>query len=322
MKLRHLFLCLFRRVRDDVLHRSFLVVIVFSDERRKQRKPYIYGGVSVSQEVLAHKPMLEKYARNMAWECLNVLLAIIQVRSGGTLERRYAVLGIWGFPELLVGNPLNKAASISRNCSRETKGCGLNQRDSIHNYGGGFLDLGRTEKNTPLNWQRLRKGQIRRKKSLHQPLLREKNEGLAIFLWKYVLCLLVSQYLTVAQFNDEQFYDYHGQALSIGLDIIMCTGRFPLHFPLTVQDWCSGVMESRNRLPRTAQEQYNVTQHIPVRSKSEDLVFFLHLQRQNLHHPCELCKEITRCTMPEIPWLHEPDEICTSAPCGAGRIKQ
>ncbi len=59
------------------------------------------GGVSVSQEVLAHKPMLEKYAREYGIEeCLNVLLAIIQVESGGTLEDVIQSSGLWGFPEL------------------------------------------------------------------------------------------------------------------------------------------------------------------------------------------------------------------------------
>ena len=61
-----------------------LVVIVFSDEEDGgSGGNLIYGGVSVSQEVLAHKPMLEKSAREYGIEeYLNVLLAIIQVESG------------------------------------------------------------------------------------------------------------------------------------------------------------------------------------------------------------------------------------------------
>ncbi len=51
--------------------------------------------MSMSQEVLAHKPMLEKYAKEYGIEeYLNVLLAIIQVESGGTLEDVMQVLGI------------------------------------------------------------------------------------------------------------------------------------------------------------------------------------------------------------------------------------
>ena len=46
-----------------------------------------YGGVNVSAEVLAHKPMVEKYAKEYGVEeYVNILLAIIQVESGGTAE--------------------------------------------------------------------------------------------------------------------------------------------------------------------------------------------------------------------------------------------
>ena len=87
MKLRHLFFAcsgVFVMMFSPLL----LVVIVFSDEEDGgSGGNLIYGGVSVSQEVLAHKPMLEKYAKEYGIEeYLNVLLAIIQVESGGTLE--------------------------------------------------------------------------------------------------------------------------------------------------------------------------------------------------------------------------------------------
>ena len=83
MKLRHLFFAC-SGVFVMMFFLLLLVVIVFSDE--EDGGNLIYGGVSVSQEVLAHKPMLEKYAREYGIEeYLNVLLAIIQVESGGTL---------------------------------------------------------------------------------------------------------------------------------------------------------------------------------------------------------------------------------------------
>jgi hypothetical protein len=87
MKLRHLFFAC-SGVFVMMFSLLLLVVIVFSDEEDGgSGGNLIYGGVSVSQEVLAHKPMLEKYAREYGIEeYLNVLLAIIQVESGGTLE--------------------------------------------------------------------------------------------------------------------------------------------------------------------------------------------------------------------------------------------
>ena len=44
-------------------------------------------GMNLSAEVLKHQPMVEKYARESGIsEYVNVLLAIIQVESGGTAE--------------------------------------------------------------------------------------------------------------------------------------------------------------------------------------------------------------------------------------------
>ena len=46
-----------------------------------------FGGMNLSAEVLKHQPMVEKYAREYGIsEYVNVLLAIIQVESGGTAE--------------------------------------------------------------------------------------------------------------------------------------------------------------------------------------------------------------------------------------------
>ena len=46
-------------------------------------------GMNLSAEVLKHQPMVEKYAREYGIsEYVNVLLAIIQVESGGTAEEK------------------------------------------------------------------------------------------------------------------------------------------------------------------------------------------------------------------------------------------
>ena len=68
MKLRHLFFAC-SGVFVMMFSLLLLVVIVFSDEEDGgSGGNLIYGGVSVSQEVLAHKPMLEKYAREYGIE--------------------------------------------------------------------------------------------------------------------------------------------------------------------------------------------------------------------------------------------------------------
>ena len=56
------------------------VAILFSDEQDSGISNIHYGGVNVSAEVLAHKPMVEKYAKEYGVEeYVNILLAIIQV---------------------------------------------------------------------------------------------------------------------------------------------------------------------------------------------------------------------------------------------------
>lgn len=115
--------------------------------------------------------------------------------------------------------------------------------------------------------------------------------------------LLVSQYLTVAQFDDETVqaimeealkyegwtYVYGGDSPSTSFD---CSG---------LVQWCYG--KAGIALPRTAQEQYNVTQHIPLsEAKAGDLVFSTPPTTPEPISPMWGCMwEITGCTMPEIP---------------------
>ena len=113
MKLRHLFFAC-SGVFVMMFSLLLLVVIVFSDEEDGgSGGNLIYGGVSVSQEVLAHKPMLEKYAKEYGIEeYLNVLLAIIQVESGGTLEDVMQSSESLGLPP----NSLSTEESIKQGC--------------------------------------------------------------------------------------------------------------------------------------------------------------------------------------------------------------
>ena len=77
-------------------------------------------------------------------EYLNVLLAIIQVESGGTLEDVMQSSESLGLPP----NSLSTEESIKQGCkyfsellaAAEAKGCDLNSVVQSYNYGGGFLD--------------------------------------------------------------------------------------------------------------------------------------------------------------------------------------
>ncbi len=101
MKLRHLFFAC-SGVFVMMFSCSFLVVIVFSDEEDGgSGGNLIYGGVSVSQEVLAPMPHAGKVCKGI-WHrgILKCAAAIIQVESGGTLEDVMQSSNLWGFPEL------------------------------------------------------------------------------------------------------------------------------------------------------------------------------------------------------------------------------
>ena len=283
MKLRHLFFAC-SGVFVMMFSLLLLVVIVFSDEEDGgSGGNLIYGGVSVSQEVLAHKPMLEKYAREYGIEeYLNVLLAIIQVESGGTLEDVMQSSESLGLPP----NSLSTEESIKQGCkyfsellaAAEAKGCDLNSVIQSYNYGGGFLDYvaGRGKKYTfELAESFARDKSGGKKVTYTNPVAVEKNGGWRYSYGNMFYVLLVSQYLTVAQFDDETVqaimeealkyegwtYVYGGDSPSTSFD---CSG---------LVQWCYG--KAGITLPRTAQEQYNVTQHIPLsEAKAGDLVFF------------------------------------------------
>ena len=272
MKLRHLFFAC-SGVFVMMFSLLLLVVIVFSDEEDGgSGGNLIYGGVSVSQEVLAHKPMLEKYAREYGIEeYLNVLLAIIQVESGGTLEDVMQSSESLGLPP----NSLSTEESIKQGCkyfsellaAAETKGCDLNSVIQSYNYGGGFLDYvaGHGKKYTfELAESFARDKSGGKKVTYTNPVAVEKNGGWRYSYGNMFYVLLVSQYLTVAQFDDETVqaimeealkyegwtYVYGGDSPSTSFD---CSG---------LVQWCYG--KAGIALPRTAQEQYNVTQHIPL----------------------------------------------------------
>lgn len=116
--------------------------------------------------------------------------------------------------------------------------------------------------------------------------------------------LLVSQYLTVAQFDDETVQAIMEEALKYERPGRMCTGAIPPPLPFDCSglvQWCYG--KAGITLPRTAQEQYNVTQHIPLsEAKAGDLVFSIPPTMLEPTSPMWGCMwEITGCTMPEIP---------------------
>ena len=219
------------------------VAILFSDEQDSGISNIHYGGVNVSAEVLAHKPMVKKYAKEYGVEeYVNILLAIIQVESGGTAEDVMQSSESLGLPP----NSLSTEESIKQGVKYFSELLASSERLSVdlesviqsYNYGGGFLGYvaNRGNKYTFELAQSFSKEYSGGEKvSYPNPIAIPINGG-----WRYV---------------------YGGASPTTSFD---CSG---------LTQWTYG--KAGINLPRTAQQQYDVTQHIPLsEAQAGDLVFF------------------------------------------------
>lgn len=137
-----------------------LVALLFASDEDGGRGGIYYGGANLSAEVLAHRPMVERYAAQYGIsEYVDVLLAIMQVESGGTLEDVMQSSESMGLPP----NSLDTESSIRQGCEyfsellakADRLGCDLDSVIQAYNYGGGFLDyVASTAASTASNWRR------------------------------------------------------------------------------------------------------------------------------------------------------------------------
>ncbi|WP_343082888.1 lysozyme family protein [Blautia producta] len=240
-------------------------------------------GANLSPEVLKHQAAVEKYAREYGIsEYVPYLLAIMQVESGGTAVDVMQSSESLGLPP----NTLGTEESIKQGCkyfsellkSAGGKGCDIHSVVQSYNYGGGYLDYvaKNGKKHTyPLaeNFSRERSGGV--KVTYTNPVAVRKNGG-----WRYnygnqFYVELVSQYLTVNQVSGETAQKVLGEALKYQGWAYVYGGSNP-----NTSFDCSGLVQwcyakAGISLPRVAQAQYDVTQHIPLsQAKAGDLVFF------------------------------------------------
>ena len=241
-------------------------------------------GMNLSAEVLKHQPMVEKYAReNGISEYVNVLLAIIQVESGGTAEDVMQSSESLGLPP----NSLDTESSIKQGCkyfasllsSCQNQGIDdLNVAIQSYNYGGGYVGYvaGKGKKHTfnlAENFAREKSGG--KKVTYTNPIAVAKNGG-----WRYgygnmFYVELVNQYLTVSQVSGELAQKVMNEALKYqGWKYVYGGSNPNTSFDCSgLTQWCYG--KAGISLPRTAQAQYDATQHLPLsQAKAGDLVFF------------------------------------------------
>ncbi|MFD3260708.1 lysozyme family protein [Paenibacillus lentus] len=259
------------------------VAILFSDEQDSGFSNIHYGGVNVSAEVLAHKPMVEKYAKEYGIEeYVNILLAIIQVESGGTAEDVMQSSESLGLPP----NSLSTEESIKQGvkyfsellASSDRLGVDLESVIQSYNYGGGFLGYvaSRGNKYTFELAQSFSKEYSDGEKvSYPNPIAIPINGG-----WRYnygnmFYVPLVKQYLVTTQFDDDTVQAIMDEALKYEGWKYVYGGASP-----TTSFDCSGLTQwtygkAGINLPRTASQQYEATQHIPLsEAQAGDLVFF------------------------------------------------
>ncbi|MFU0789119.1 MAG: bifunctional lysozyme/C40 family peptidase [Virgibacillus proomii] len=263
----------------------FVAIFISNEEHSSDASDFIgdRGGISVSADVLKHQPMVEKYAQDYGVsEYVPTLLAIIEVESGGKLPDVMQSSESLGLPP----NSLDTEASIQQGTkyfadlvrSAENSGVDGNTVIQAYNYGGAFIDYVAkrgTEYSFELaqNFAKERSGGS--KVTYSNPIAVKINGG-----WRYrygnmFYVDLVSQYFISPQFDDDMVQIVMNEALKFE--------GFPYVFggdnPNTSFD-CSGLTQWSYRkagihLPRTAQQQYDVTEHIPLsQAKPGDLVFF------------------------------------------------
>ncbi|MDE1548704.1 lysozyme family protein [Jeotgalibaca caeni] len=259
------------------------VAILFSDEQDSGFSDIQSGGINVSDEVVAHKPVVEKYAKEYGVEeYVHVLLAIIQVESGGTDEDVMQSSESLGFPPNTLGTEDSIKQGVKYFASllqtAEKNGSDLNAVIQSYNYGGGFLGYvdNRGNKYTlKLAESFANQYSNGEKVSYPNPIAIPINGG-----WRYnygnmFYVQLVSQYLVTTQFDDDSVQAIMDEAFKYEGWKYVYGGASP-----TTSFDCSGLTQWSYRkaginLPRTAQEQYDVTQHIPLsEAEAGDLIFF------------------------------------------------
>jgi hypothetical protein len=186
----------------------------------------------------------------------------------------------------LPANTLSAEESIKQGCKyfasllkvAKNRDCDINTVIQSYNYGSGFIDYVASRGNKYTfelaeNFAKEKSGSS--KVNYDNPIAVKENGG-----WKYsygnmFYILLVSQYLTTEKFDDATVQTVMDEALKYEGWKYVYGG----YNPTTSFDcsglvlWCYG--KAGITLPRTAQEQYDATQHIPLsEAQPGDLVFF------------------------------------------------
>ncbi|GIO19340.1 peptidase P60 [Oceanobacillus oncorhynchi subsp. incaldanensis] len=245
------------------------------------------SNAGLSEDVLVHQSTVEKYAKEYdISEHVPILLAIIAVESGGNATDVMQSSESLG----LSPNSLDTEESIEQGTkyfaellqAAEDKEVDTETVIQSYNFGGGFIDYV-ADRGKVYSFElaeSFAKEQSGGNKVIYSnPIAVEKNGGYRFQFGNMFYVDLLQPYLTDSSespsFEDDTFQAVMEEALKYE--------GFPYTFggdnPDTSFD-CSGLMQWIYRkagieLPRTAQEQYEATEPVPLsEAKPGDLVFF------------------------------------------------
>ena len=281
MKLRHF--AVFGGIFTVIICLLLFLFIVTADDEENSTSYFDFSGLNLSEEVLKHQPTVEKYAKEYGIsDYVNYLLAIMQVESGGTATDVMQSSESMGLPP----NSLSTEESIKQGCkyfsellkSAEAKGCDIDTVVQAYNYGGGFIDYvaKHGKKYTfelAVSFAKDKSGGV--KVTYKNEISIKENGG-----WRYkygnmFYVRLVNQYLAVPSFSDATAQAIFKEALKYqGWKYVFGGSNPNTSFDCSgLTSWCYG--KAGISLPRTAQAQYDATQHIPLsQAQAGDLVFF------------------------------------------------
>lgn len=266
-----------------ILFLLLFAIIVAGEDDTKPEKIRVVTGLNLSEEVLAYSATVESYANQYEiGDYVGYLLAIMMVESGGVGNDVMQASESLGLPP----NTLTPTESIEQGvkyfagllATATEKGCDISTVVQAYNYGGGFIDYVAQNGNEYTF-------------ELAQEFAKEKSDGKQVDYgnelacqinggWRYdygnmFYVLLVNQYLYVREFDDFTVQTIMDEALLYeGISYVWGGSTPETGFDCSgLTQWCFSM--AGIELPRTAQEQYDATQHIPLsEAKPGDLVFF------------------------------------------------
>lgn len=259
-----------------------LILFVGEDDTNQQNSAYS-SGFNFSAEVLAYQPLVEKYCEKYdIKDYVMYILAIMQVESSG---KGNDVMQSSESLEL-APNTLTPEASIEQGCkyfsqllaNAKERNCDIDTVVQAYNYGGGYT-LYVSENGKKHTFELAEKFACDKAKGAKityiNPVAIEKNGGWMYAYGNMFYVELVHQYLNPVQFDDETVQAIFDEALKYqGWKYVYGGSNPNTSFDCSgLVQWCYG--KAGINLPRTAQEQYDVTYHLPMsQAKAGDLVFF------------------------------------------------